>query len=68
MYPRPDDIVIQTQESKFNPWLSEAEPATSRSLRFSKIMNNLRREWEETFCFFENRMPGRGGDPRALAR
>ena len=32
-----DDTVLQTQDSKFEPWRSEAEHATSRSRRLPKI-------------------------------
>ena len=33
-----DDTVLQTQDSKFEPWRSEAEHATSRSRRFPTIL------------------------------
>ena len=33
------DTALQTQGSKFEPWRSEAEHATSRSRRLSKILN-----------------------------
>ena len=49
-----DDTALQTQNSKFEPWLSGAEHATSRSRGFVTI-----KYWifsvsgEETFCFFQ---------------
>ena len=49
-----DDTVLQTQESKFEPWRSEAEHATSRSRR------------EETF-FVSFKPPRPGTEPRTLA-
>ena len=33
-----DDTVLQTQDSKFEPWRSEAEHATSRSRRLPTIL------------------------------
>ena len=38
-----NDTALQTQDSKFEPWRSEAEHATSRSRRFSTILNHY--EW-----------------------
>ena len=35
-----DDTVLQTQDSKFEPWRSEAEHATSRSRRLPTILTN----------------------------
>ena len=37
-----DDTVLQTQDSKFEPWRSEAEHATSRSRRFPTILSFTR--------------------------
>ena len=40
-----DDTALQTQDSKFEPWRSEAEHATSRSRRLPTILSYvLRRE------------------------
>ena len=38
-----DDTVLQTQDSKFEPWRSEAEHATSRSRRLPTILTGGRR-------------------------
>ena len=71
--------VLQTQDSKFEPWRSEAEHATSRSRRLPTILS-FTRGWEKHFCFFQtaetgNRTPnssvkGSGANhyPRAPAR
>ena len=70
--------VLQTQDSKSEPWRSEAEHATSRSRRLPTIFYT----WmgEKHFCFFQtaetgNRTPnssvkGSGANhyPRAPAR
>ena len=37
-----DDTVLQTQDSKFEPWRSEAEHATSRSRRLPTILTFTR--------------------------
>ena len=37
-----DDTVLQTQDSKFEPWQSEAEHATSRSRRLPTILTFTR--------------------------
>ena len=51
-----DDTALQTQASKFEPWRSEAEHATSRSLRLPIILNIY--EWVgKTFFFFETWRP-----------
>ena len=39
-----DDTVLQTQDSKFEPWRSEAEHATSRSRRLPTILTYSRLE------------------------
>ena len=74
-----DDTVPQTQDSKFEPWRSEAEHATSRSRRFHTILTFTRGWGRNIFCFFQttetgNRTPnsgvkGRGANhyPRAPA-
>ena len=60
-----DDTVLQTQDSKFEPWRSEAEHATSRSLRLPTILTFTRGWGRNIFCFFEtaetgNRTPNSG--------
>ena len=53
-----DDTVLQTQDSKFEPWRSEAEYATSRSRRLPTIMS-FTRGWGRTFfCFFQTAVTG----------
>ena len=60
-----DDTVLQTQDSKFGPWGSEAEHATSRSRRLPTILT-FTRGWEETF-FVSFKPPSPGTEPRTLA-
>ena len=48
-----DDTALQTQGSKFEPWWSEAEHATTRSQRLPAKIEFLRVSGEETFCLFE---------------
>ena len=48
-----DDTVLQTQDSKFEPWRSEAEHATSRSRRLPTILTFTRGWGRNIFCFFE---------------
>ena len=60
-----DDTVLQTQDSKFEPWLSEAEHATSRSRRLPTILTLTRGWGRNIFCFFQtaetgNRTPNSG--------
>ena len=60
-----DDTVLQTQDSKFEPWRSEAEHATSRSRRLSTILTFARGWGRNIFCFFQtaetgNRTPNSG--------
>ena len=60
-----DDTVLQTQNSKFEPWRSEAEHATSRSRRFPTILTFTRGWGRNIFCFFQiaetgNRTPNSG--------
>ena len=50
-----DDTVLQTQDSKFGPWRSEAEHATSRSRRLPTILTFTRGWGRNIFCFFSNR-------------
>ena len=61
-----DDTVLQTQDSKFEPWRSEAEHATSRSRRLPTILTFTRGWGRSIFCFFQtagtgNRTPSSGG-------
>ena len=60
-----DDTVLQTQDSKFGPWRSEAEHATSRSRRLPTILTSTRGWGRNNFCFFQtaetgNRTPDSG--------
>ena len=60
-----DDTVLQTQDSKFEPWRSEAEVATSRSRRLPTILTFTRGWGRNIFCFFQtaesgNRTPDSG--------
>ena len=60
-----DDTVLQTQDSKFEPWRSEAEHATSRSRRLPTILTFTRGWGRNIFCFFQtaetrNRTPNSG--------
>ena len=60
-----DDTVLQTQDSKFKPWRSEAEHTTSRSRRLPTIQTFTRRWGRNNFCFFQtaetgNRTPNTG--------
>ena len=48
-----DDTALQTQDSKFKPWRSEAEHATSRSRRLPTILNFT--SGGETLLFLSNR-------------
>ena len=53
-----DDTVLQTQDSKFEPWRSEAEHATSRSRRLPTILTFTRGWGRNTFVSFEPPRPG----------
>ena len=58
-------ITLQTQDSKFEPWQSETEHATSRSRRLPTILTFTRRWGRNNFCFFQtaetgNRTPNSG--------
>ena len=55
-----DDTVLQTQDSKFEPWRSEAKHATSRSRRLPTILT-FTREWgRNNFVSFRDREPNPG--------
>ena len=60
-----DDTVLQTQDSKFEPWRSEAEHATSRSWRLPTILTFPRGWGRNIISFFQtaetgNRTPNSG--------
>ena len=60
-----DDTVLQTQDSKFEPWRSEAEHATSRSRRLPIILTFTRGWGRNIFVSFKPPRPGT--EPRTLA-
>ena len=60
-----DDTVLQTQDSKFGPWRSEAEHATSRSRRLPTILSFTRGWGRNIFVSFKPLRPGT--EPRTLA-
>ena len=60
-----DDTVLQTQDSKFEPWRSEAEHATSRSRRLPTILTFTRGWGRNNFVSFQPPRPGT--EPRTLA-
>ena len=60
-----DDTVLQTQDSKFEPWRSEAEHATSRSRRPPTILTFTRGWGRNIFVSFKPPRPG--AEPRTLA-
>ena len=60
-----DDTVLQTQDSKFEPWRSEAEHATSRSRRLPTILTFTRGWGINNFVSFKPPRPGT--EPRTLA-
>ena len=60
-----DDNVLQTQDSKFEPWRSEAEHATSRSRRLPTILTFTRGWGRNNFVSFKPPRPGT--EPRTLA-
>ena len=60
-----DDTVLQTQDSKFEPWRSEAEHATSRSQRLPTILT-FTRGWGRNI-FVSLKPPRPGTEPRTLA-
>ena len=53
-----DDTVLQTQNSKFEPWRSEAEHATSRSRRLPTILTFTRGWGRNIFCFIQTAETG----------
>ena len=53
-----DDTVLQTQDSKFEPWRSEAEHATSRSRRLPTILTFTRGWGRRIFVSFKPPSPG----------
>ena len=60
-----DDTVLQTQDSKFMPWRSEAEHATSGSQRLPTILTLTRGWGRNIFVSFKPPIPGT--EPRTLA-
>ena len=60
-----DDTVLQTQDSKFEPWRSEAEHATSRLRRLPTILTFTRGWGRNIFVSFKPPRPGT--EPRTLA-
>ena len=60
-----DDTVLHTQDSKFEPWRSEAEHATSRSRRLPTILTFTRGWGRNIFVSFKPPRPGT--EPRTLA-
>ena len=60
-----EDTVLQTQDSKFEPWRSESEHATSRSRRLPTILTFTRGWGRNIFVFFKPPRPGT--EPRTLA-
>ena len=60
-----DDTVLQTQDSKFEPWRSEAEQATSRSRRLPTILTFTRGWGRNIFVSFKQPRPGT--EPQTLA-
>ena len=60
-----DDTVLQTQDSKFEPWRSEAEHATSRSRRLPTILTFTRGWGRNNYVSFKSPRPGT--EPRTLA-
>ena len=60
-----DDTVLQTQDSKFETWRSEAEHATSRSRKLPTILPFTRGWGRNIFVSFKPPRPGT--EPRTLA-
>ena len=60
-----DVTVLQTQDSKFESWRSEAEHATSRSRRLPTILTFTRGWGRNIFVSFKPPRPGT--EPRTLA-
>ena len=59
-----DDTGLQTQDSKFEPWRSEAEHATSPSRRLPTILTFTRGWGRNSFVSFKPPRPGT--EPRTL--
>ena len=57
-----NDTVLQTQDSKFEPWRSQAEHATSRSRRLPTILS-FTRGWRRKICV-SFKPPRPGTEPR----
>ena len=53
-----DDTVLQTQDSKFEPWRSEAEHVTSRSRRLPTKLTFTRGWGRNIFCIFQTAETG----------
>ena len=60
-----DDTVLQTQDSKFEPWRSEAEHVTSQSRRLPTILTFARGWGRNVFVSFKPPKPGT--EPQTLA-
>ena len=60
-----DDTALQTQNSKFKPWRSEAEHATSRSRRLPAILSFRSGCGRNIFVTFKPPRPGT--EPQTLA-
>ena len=60
-----DATVLQTQDSKFEPWRSEVEHATFRSRRLPTILSFTRGWGRNIFVSFKPPRPGT--EPRTLA-
>ena len=60
-----DDTVLQTQDSKFEPWRPDVEHATSRSRRLPTILTFTRGWGRNIFVSFKPPRPGT--EPRTLA-
>ena len=52
------DTVLQTQDSKFEPWRSEADHAISRSRRLPTILTFTRGWGRNIICFFQTAETG----------
>ena len=65
-----DDTVLQTQDSKFEPWRSETEHATSQSRRLPTILTFTRGWRRNNLVSFKPPKSGSGANhyPRAPAR
>ena len=54
-----DDTALQTQDSKFKPWMFEAKHATSRSRRLPRILSFTSGWRGEHFCIFPTAATGK---------